>query len=117
MVIMIKKIEKPWGHEIILAHTNSYVMKKMLINPGQRMSLQYHEKKEETIYVHSSGPLVLWTTDDDSDFKILQCGESVHIKPGDVHRFGATENDSCILIECSTTELDDVVRLRDDYER
>ena len=61
-------VKKPWGHEEILAHTPSYVVKKMVINPGQRMSLQYHEVKEETIFVHSPGPLVIWTSEDDKNF-------------------------------------------------
>lgn len=108
---------KPWGYEKIIAHTKNYVVKVMMINPGQRMSLQYHKEKEETIFVHSEGPLVLWTSEDDNDFKIIKKGDWFHVKPDTVHRFGATEKDHCILVECSTTELEDVVRLADDYSR
>ena len=108
-------ILKPWGSEEIIAHTQNYVMKKMLINPGQRMSLQYHEKKEETIFV-VQGTLLVWTDSESEPIKINP-GQTYHVKPKSVHRFGATKNYSVTLIECSTTELDDVVRLEDDYSR
>ena len=110
------RIEKPWGYEEIWAQTKSYVGKKMLIRSGQRMSLQYHEVKEETIYV-LSGFLILWQSEDNKDFKILKPGDTFHVKPGEVHRFGADCTEDVILIEVSTPELDDVIRLADDYER
>ena len=108
----MKRVDKPWGYEEILAHTETYVMKKMIINPGARMSLQYHEIKEETIYV-ISGPLVVW---EESGVKNLKTGDIYHVVPKQIHRFGAGTNPA-ILIECSTTELDDVIRLEDDYNR
>ena len=108
-------ILKPWGSEEILAHTNQYVMKKMYIKPGQRMSLQYHQKKEETIFV-VEGNLVVWN-DSKSEPKIITPGGVYHVTPTTVHRFGATDSYGVTLIECSTTELDDVVRLEDEYSR
>jgi len=106
-------IPKPWGHEEILVKTDNYVMKRMLIRPGHRMSLQYHEKKEETIYV-ISGCLIV----EDQTHKIkLMPGCTYHVKPGEIHRFGAEVDQDVIILECSTTELEDVVRLEDDYSR
>lgn len=113
----MKIIEKPWGREEILVHTENYVLKRMVINSGHRMSLQYHEKKEETIYVISEDPLLVWTSKSDKDFFEVVKGEHIHIKPGDIHRFGATKLGPCVILECSTTELEDVVRLSDDYSR
>ena len=108
-------ILKPWGSEEILAHTNQYVMKKMYIKPGHRMSLQYHQKKEETIFV-VEGTLVIWNSSDSEPFRV-DPGGIYHVPPTTVHRFGAGADFGVTLIECSTTELDDVVRLEDDYSR
>ena len=105
---------KPWGHEELLALTDTYAMKRMVINPNCRMSLQYHEKKEETIYV-VSGCLSLWESKGEKA-KELFPGDVYHVKPSQIHRFGATDK-QVVLIECSTTELEDVVRLEDDYQR
>lgn len=119
-----KITDKPWGFEELLTVTESYVMKKISINPGQRLSLQYHEEKEETIYI-ASGECYVWVSDDDDERIVLKAGDVYHVKPGEVHRFGAPDymhskyNDEkpCILIECSTTQLTDVVRISDDYKR
>ena len=110
------RVNKPWGYEEIWAKTKSYVGKKMLIRAGQRMSLQYHKVKEETIYV-LSGFLKLWESENEDDFRFLKPGEAYHVKPGSVHRFGAECTEDVVLIEVSTPELDDVVRLTDDYNR
>ena len=110
----MKLTMKPWGHEELLALTDSYAMKRMVINPNSRMSLQYHEKKEETIYV-VSGCLSIWESEGGMT-KELFPGDVYHVKPAQIHRFGATDS-QVVLIECSTTELEDVVRLEDDYQR
>tara|TARA_E500000331_G_C16697632_1_gene472447 strand:- start:64 stop:396 length:333 start_codon:yes stop_codon:yes gene_type:complete len=110
----MKKVEKPWGHEIIWAKTENYVAKFLHINSNSRLSLQYHEKKEETIYV-IEGPLRL-QIGHDGDEEVKESGSIVHISPGLIHRFGAGK-DSVILCEVSTPELSDVVRLEDDYSR
>lgn len=111
----IKKIEKPWGYEILWTNSDKYAGKFLHINPESRLSLQYHEKKEETIYV-MKGTLFLWEDENDKNFKPLNPGSVYHVLPGKVHRFGAGE-DSVMLCEVSSPELEDVVRLSDDYER
>ena len=111
----MRRVDKPWGFENIWAETERYVGKFMFIKPGHRMSLQYHKKKEETIYVQS-GLLRIWNSDDENDFTDLQAGGIYHVKPGTIHRFGAVEK-AVYLIELSTPELDDVIRLADDYTR
>ena len=115
-IVKAKIIHKPWGKEEILAATDNYVMKRITISPGSRMSLQYHEKKEETIYV-VSGILINWKTEEMKDHFTLMPGETYHVKPGVVHRFGSPNELETVVIECSTTELEDVVRLADDYDR
>jgi len=109
-------VDKPWGHEEILIQTNKYVMKRITITRGHRLSLQYHELKEETIYV-LSGTLIVWKSEEFCDHVTLCPGETFHVKPTEVHRFGAPEQSDVIILECSTIELDDVVRLADDYNR
>ena len=110
------RIEKPWGYEEIWAETNSYVGKIIHINRNQRLSLQYHEYKEETIMV-LTGVLRVWENEDDNDFKDLNQGEVYHVHPRKIHRFGATTFNPVTIVEVSTPELDDVIRLKDDYKR
>ena len=119
----MRKIEKPWGYEEIWAETDKYVGKILTIYPGHRLSLQYHEKKEETIYV-MSGILTIWHSENDADITHLQQGQTYHVKPGVIHRFGCLKyEDSQMsgpflkIIEVSTPELDDVIRIKDDYKR
>lgn len=112
-------ILKPWGHEIIWAKTDKYVGKILHINEGQRLSLQYHVMKEETIYV-LEGVLELVLEEGsrrDKQSIFLEPGDSFHIPPLTVHRFAATQRTDVKLMEVSTTELDDVVRIEDDYSR
>tara|TARA_Y100000992_G_C21248857_1_gene484759 strand:- start:385 stop:738 length:354 start_codon:yes stop_codon:yes gene_type:complete len=114
----LKKVEKPWGHEIIWANSDRIAGKVLYIKKGHRLSLQYHEKKEEAIYV-MQGSLVLTTVDKttgDPVEKVLCVGTSHHVYPGDVHRFEARDED-VVLVEVSTPELSDVVRIEDDYKR
>jgi quercetin dioxygenase-like cupin family protein len=107
----MRRIEKPWGHELIWAHTGRYVGKILHIEAGHALSLQYHARKEETIIVQR-GRLRLRLGASERD---LGPGESAHIAPGTVHRMLAVE--TCDVIEVSTPELDDVVRLADHYGR
>lgn len=109
----MEKIEKPWGYEIIWAKTSNYVGKILFIRSGHRLSKQYHNLKEETVLV-KSGTLLNYD-ENDIEYKINP-GETLHINPKQVHRFAAGKCD-VELIEISTTELDDVVRLEDDYNR
>lgn len=109
-------VPKPWGSEQIWAETENYVGKTISIDAGQRLSLQYHEEKDESILV-SKGRLRLHTGEeaDRIETRILEEGESAHIPPGLIHRFEAI--DDTVLIEVSTPQLTDVVRLEDDYGR
>lgn len=110
----MRVVQKPWGHEEIWAETTNYVGKYLHINPGCRLSRQYHAKKEETIRV-LSGLLVLEVGSGESfEVKRLHPGFTFHVKPGTVHRFCAEEL-GVVLVEVSTPELDDVIRLEDDY--
>ena len=107
------KVEKPWGHEIRWAINEKYLGKILYIKSGNRLSLQYHEQKDETIYV-LNGQVVVHL---DETIYLLSKGESLRIQPGMVHRFCAPEDSDVELIEVSTPEIDDVVRLDDDYGR
>jgi len=110
-------VKKPWGHEEIWAETDVYVGKMLHISAGSRLSLQYHNKKTETIRVIQGHLLLtLQPHGSDTETRVLQPGETFHVSPGTVHRFGAGE-ESVVLVEVSTTELDDVVRIEDDYVR
>jgi mannose-6-phosphate isomerase len=111
-----RRVEKPWGHELIWAHTDQYVGKILLIETGRRLSLQRHEVKDESIYV-LSGRLLL-TLEDDAGVvgsEELGPGAHRHIATGRIHRYEAVER--CEILEVSTPELDDVVRLEDDFGR
>ncbi|HPR63991.1 MAG TPA: cupin domain-containing protein [Thermoanaerobaculia bacterium] len=111
----VTKIDKPWGYELIFAHTSSYAGKILVIEPGQELSRQYHEMKEETIYV-IEGEMILETGDGTDRRTIrLMVGEGYHLPPRTIHRF-STER-GCRLVEVSTPHLDDVVRLEDRYGR
>jgi len=107
-------IEKPWGYEEIWANTAGYIGKLIVINAGQRLSKQYHVKKAETVYVIEG---VLLNYDKDDKIEKFHPGQSLHINPGQIHRFGALEDRYVKIIEVSTNHLDDVVRLEDDYGR
>ena len=111
-------VKKPWGHEEIWACTQDYVGKILHIKKGCRLSLQYHNVKEETIKV-LEGTLHLHHKLPGSDslqVDILCVGESFHVLPKMIHRFEARDDD-VTLVEVSTPHLKDVVRLNDDYGR
>jgi mannose-6-phosphate isomerase-like protein (cupin superfamily) len=111
-----KIIIKPWGYEKIVAHTDIYVGKILHINPTQRLSKQYHKIKDETIYV-LSGTLHVYIGEDE-DLHTLIEGQSLRVMPNIIHRFEAPNNyEPTVLFEVSTPELNDIVRLKDDYER
>ena len=111
-----RRVDKPWGHELIWAETDHYVGKILVIEAGRRLSLQRHRIKDESIYV-ASGRLRLSLEDDAGAVGIEEIGpgEYRRVPPGRIHRYEAIER--CELIEVSTPELDDVVRLEDDFGR
>ena len=111
-----RRVDKPWGHELIWAHTDRYVGKILVIETGRRLSLQRHEIKDETILVRS-GRLRLFLEDDDGVVREAELGPGDHrrVPTGRVHRYEAIER--CEIVEVSTPELDDVVRLEDDFGR
>lgn len=110
-------VEKPWGSEEIWAQTENYVGKILNIQPNKKLSLQYHIKKEETIRV-LDGILFLHHNNSEGDLTIspLSVGDVFHISPGTVHRFEA-RNSQVTLLEVSTIEIDDVIRIEDDFGR
>jgi len=112
----VRYVEKPWGHELIWAHTDRYVGKILVIEAGQRLSLQRHLVKDESIFV-TSGRLRLHLEDEAGMVRVeeLEAGDHRHVPTGRIHRYEAIERTE--LMEVSTPELDDVVRLEDDFGR
>jgi mannose-6-phosphate isomerase len=109
-------IEKPWGKEEVVEINERYMMKKLTMWKGHRCSIQYHNIKRETIYV-LSGQLRIYIGDsvDTLEARIYTNGDTITIAPGTVHRMEAVED--AVYLEASTPEMDDVVRLSDDYKR
>ena len=115
MIEQPRRVEKPWGYELIWAETDQYVGKILHVNAGEALSLQYHETKDETIYLYAGKMLFEIERDGELTKQEMQPGDSVHVTPGTVHRMIAIED--CDVLEVSTPELDDVVRLEDRYGR
>ena len=115
--VEVKTVPKPWGHETIWAHTDRYVGKIIHINAGSALSVQYHDVKDETVYL-LSGEMKYWVQlpgDSELRDQKLVAGQSFRITPLTVHAIEAiTDID---VLEASTPELDDVVRLKDRYGR
>ena len=114
--VKVVKVPKPWGHETIWARSDRYVGKILHINAGQELSVQYHDKKDETVHL-LSGEIAYRVQSDSNvleDVK-LKLGESFRITPGTIHQIAALTD--CDVLEVSTPELDDVVRLSDRYGR
>jgi mannose-6-phosphate isomerase len=113
----VEKTEKPWGHELLWAKTDRYVGKILFIKKGSSLSLQYHKVKTETVMV-KSGTLLLEICEDNrgSKFLTLNEGETYHIPCLTIHRMSAPNGD-VEVIEVSTPELQDVVRIEDMYGR
>ncbi|MGQ0734292.1 MAG: cupin [Acidobacteriota bacterium] len=110
------RVEKPWGFELWWARTDRYVGKLIHINQGHALSLQYHERKDETIFVWQ-GRMLFESRDADGILhgREMGPGEAVHVSPPTVHRMTALEDTD--LFEVSTPEVEDVVRLEDRYGR
>jgi mannose-6-phosphate isomerase len=109
------RVEKPWGYELHWAKTDRYVGKHIHINKGHALSLQYHNKKDETIFLYA-GKMLFEIQEGEELVKIeMNPGDRIHVTPPTVHRMTALED--CEIMEVSTPELDDVVRLEDRYGR
>lgn len=111
----VVRVEKPWGYELIWAHTDRYVGKLLHIKAGHRLSLQFHNVKDETIHVQRGQMRFVVEEGGVMVERLLGPGASYHIPPHTRHRMIA-ETD-CDVLEASTPELDDVVRLEDNYGR
>jgi mannose-6-phosphate isomerase-like protein (cupin superfamily) len=112
----VKRVEKPWGYELIYATTDRYCGKLIFIRSGEQLSLQFHRKKDETIYVHSGRvELEIGEPGKPLDTEVVAPGRAFRLRAGTVHRMRALEDTT--ILEVSTPEIDDVVRLEDRYGR
>jgi len=111
------RVEKPWGHEEIWAFVpGRYCAKLLFVNAGCRLSLQYHELKDETMLLQSGEAyLTIGETMSSLERLDLRSSEAVHLPPGTIHRLCAVQD--TVVVEVSTTELSDVIRIDDDYRR
>ncbi|NOZ79392.1 MAG: cupin domain-containing protein [Acidobacteria bacterium] len=115
-MVTVQKITKPWGHEEIFAHTDSYVGKVLFIRSGEALSLQFHREKDETIRILDGElELVVGTRRKDLRTIRLTPGAVYHLPPMTIHRMIATADTH--VLEVSTPQLEDVVRLEDRYGR
>jgi mannose-6-phosphate isomerase len=110
------RVEKPWGHELIWAHTDRYVGKVLHVKEGHALSLQYHERKDETLHLlRGRMRFQVGRQADALEETVVEAGWSFRLTPGTIHRMEAlTDVD---ILEASTSELEDVVRLEDRYGR
>lgn len=114
--VEVKRTEKPWGYELLYAATDRYCGKLIFIRAGEELSLQFHRKKDETLYLHS-GRVEFEIGDPGKpvDREVIAPGRAFHLTPGTVHRIRALED--TLILEVSTPEVEDVVRLEDRYGR
>src|SRR6266540_115959 len=112
-----ERIDKPWGYELIWAHSEQYVGKILFVRAGEELSLQFHNHKDETIYLQQgrieieiSAPGVRIP-----EVEVATAGAAFRIRPGTIHRWRALEDS--VVLEASTPDLEDVVRLEDRYGR
>ena len=112
-----RRVDKPWGYELIWAVTDTYVGKVLFVKAGESLSLQYHEEKEESWLIQSGLAKIELGAVTDESFaeEVVGPGAAFHYTPGTVHRITAVEDTT--ILEVSTPHLDDVVRLEDRYGR
>lgn len=112
----MKIIEKPWGKEEVIEINEHYMVKKLTMWKGHRCSLQYHNQKKETIYV-LSGQLKIYSgpSENELSVKIYRSNDTITLLPGTIHRMEGVED--CVYLEASTPQMEDVVRIQDDYNR
>ena len=118
---MIETITKPWGREIKFAHTAHYVGKILEVKAGEALSVQYHKEKVETMHVlEGAGRMILYVMDEDGEPQVtsintMNVGDTFHIPPRQIHRIIADTD--LRVVEVSTNHLNDLVRLKDKYDR
>jgi mannose-6-phosphate isomerase-like protein (cupin superfamily) len=112
-----RRVEKPWGWELIWAHAEAYVGKILFVRAGHSLSLQYHVEKDESWYVQSGRARVELGRTGEAMLSeaVISRGDAFRFRPGTVHRVTALEDTT--ILEVSTPQLDDVVRLEDRYGR
>ena len=115
MKASVERVDKPWGYELRFVCTERYAGKVLFIEAGHQLSLQYHEKKDEAFLVHQGELELVLGQGGEQRVEKLGPGDAWHVTPGTVHRFRAVTD--CLLFEVSTPELQDVVRLEDDFGR
>lgn len=110
------RVDKPWGHELRWAVTDRYLGKLIHVDRGHQLSLQYHEQKDESIFI-ASGVVDLLLEDESGEVHVhrLTPGMAARVRPGRRHRFIGVEDSD--IVEVSSPEIDDVVRLEDSYGR
>ncbi len=114
--VPVERVEKPWGHELLYASTDRYMGKVLFIRSGEQLSLQFHRQKDEVIYIHTGRiELEVGEPGRTPDVEVVGPGHAFRFTPGTVHRMRALED--TFLLEVSTPERDDVVRLEDRYGR
>lgn len=113
----VRRVEKPWGYELIWALTNEYCGKLLFVESGHSLSLQFHRQKDESWFVQSGSAALEVGTVERGVLQraIVEAGAAFHYAPGTIHRITAIED--TMIIEVSTPQLDDVVRLEDAYGR
>jgi mannose-6-phosphate isomerase len=113
----VRKVEKPWGYELIWALTDTYCGKVLFVRAGHSLSLQFHRQKDEAWLVQSGRAKLELGNAGDKTLKeeVIGAGAAFHYAPGTVHRVTAIEDTT--ILEVSTPQLDDVVRLEDAYGR
>ena len=111
-----RRVDKPWGWELVWAETDSYAGKLLFVRAGESLSLQYHERKDESWLVREGrATLELGEVDGELEATEIAPGDTFRFRPGTVHRLSALED--TLVVEVSTAQLDDVVRLEDRYGR
>jgi len=112
----VQRVEKPWGYELIYALTDRYCGKVLFVRAGEALSLQYHERKDEVVYLQAGRvEIELGEQGGPTTAEEVGPGRAFHLPPGTVHRIRALEDS--VFLEVSTPELEDVVRLEDRYGR
>tara|TARA_Y100000758_G_C15675556_1_gene283791 strand:+ start:61 stop:426 length:366 start_codon:yes stop_codon:yes gene_type:complete len=116
MTIRPRRVEKPWGYELIWAETELYVAKILHVNAGEALSVQMHEEKDETLHL-LTGQLILQVGPSPNDLEPVRFeeGDSYRVRPRTVHFMQAVTDVN--VLEASTAHLEDVVRFRDRYGR